>query len=116
MEGKLDLLVYSDSVSSNNPQEKKIDEKNDLSDNTVDQWQTLEIDISDGVSDQAINFNGITADKFYLKSDQSISIKLNGSGDAIACSGLIYMECTVSSLTISNSSGSSANITIAVGA
>jgi hypothetical protein len=115
LEGKLSLLVYSDTISSNNPQKRLIDVDENLADSTVDQWETLYIQIADAVADQSIDLNSITGDKFYLKADQTISIKLNGSSDALS-GNLFYMQATVSSLSISNSSGSTANITIAVGA
>ena len=112
--GQLSILVYSDASASNNPQKRLADIKEVLSDSSVNQWETLHLQVATAVVDQVVALNGITADKFYLKSDQNISIKLNTSTVALAGT-LFYMECAVSAIKISNASGQTANIEICLG-
>lgn len=115
LEGKLELLVYSDSTASNSPQKRMIDVNESLSDSSVNQWETLRLQVANLVVDQAIAMNNIVADKLYLKSDQTVSIKVNGSATPLS-GKLFYMECAVSSLSVSNSSGAIANLEIGFGA
>lgn len=115
--GKLEILVDNDDQVSNNPQKRIQDSKVVLEDSTISQWQSKLLNIADAVVDQAIGFDGISAEFLFILSDQQISIKLNGSSDPITLyPGFPFvMKGDITSLLISNSSGSSAEIEIGLG-
>lgn len=74
----------------------------------------LELEVVTGTVDGAVSFGGVTtADMVYVESDQNISFKLSGGSDSIAVDAnkfsLLY-GTSATSLTISNSSGSTANV------
>jgi hypothetical protein len=113
--GKLKVLVYSDTEASNYPLSKLTDIEEVLSDTSIAQWEPLLIQIADSTTDQAINFNNISTPEYLLLlSDQQVSIKINGSS-AILTKKLYLEGTSLSSLSVSNSSGSVANIRLALG-
>ena len=74
---------------------------------------------ADGITDSAISFGTITKAKlFILRSDQDVSLKLNGSVTATPAMKLMVLiadETTgITSATISNASGSSASVEILI--
>lgn len=115
LEGKLEVLVYTDNEATNNPQSRIMDIEETLSDDTVSQFQPLLIEIPDGASDQVINLNGIEPDKLLILSDKEISIKINGSSTAIAVKKLFLDETNITSLSVSNSSGETATVRLGLG-
>lgn len=83
------------------------------------------ITLADGVTDQAINFVGAdgltTAKALMIKTDQPITAKLNGSSTAIPIghaadepATLMIDATTITSLSLSNASGNTANIIISL--
>ncbi len=83
---------------------------------SVNETTSQTIQILDAVTDQSINLGGVaTTEVFLLETDQEITIKLNGSSDAITIDSFIALGGTVTALTISNASGSTANVTIKAG-
>ena len=117
LSGKLELLVYNDAQASNNPQERVQDSKFVLSDTSIAQWESKLLTIADGAVDQAIAFDSIASEYLMILSDKEISIKLNGSADAItlAADFPFLMKGSVSSLSISNGSGEDAQVAISIG-
>jgi hypothetical protein len=71
---------------------------------------------ADGVADAAVAFGGVTtATLFYLKGDQALTYKLNGSATAMALLAnkpLFLGGAAITAATISNASGSTANIVV----
>lgn len=115
MSTRIKVLVYTDPTPTNNPKQKLIDIDETTSDTTVDQYQPLLIKIADATVDQAIALNGIVGEKLVLTSDQTISIKLNGSGTAIQTTLLVLDGANITSLSVSNASGAEANVTLGIG-
>lgn len=74
------------------------------------------IAVATGTSNQSIDFGGVTtADIVYIKSDQGITYKVNGGSDSNTLDAgkpVIYAGTAVTGLTVSNSSGATANILI----
>ena len=81
-------------------------------------WTELTRDrlaVADGVSDQALNLGGCaSADILCIMTDQEISIKLDGSGDAITIASVFISSGGHTAVTISNASGSVAIVDILV--
>lgn len=79
----------------------------------VTDYAANEIQIADAVSDQSILPTGIsTVTAIILYSDQTISFKLNG-GAAVTLTAKGYLaliDTSVTAFTVSNSSGSTANV------
>lgn len=113
--GSLGFRVYTDDLATNNPKCRIFDIDKSFSDDTVSEFQPLLIQISDGTTDQTVNLNGLTGDKFVLISDQTISVKINGSVTPIQCKTLFLDGGAITSLTISNSSGTDAEVVIGLG-
>lgn len=82
----------------------------------VDEYNTRRYEVADSTSDESINFAGLTtATAVLLRSDQTVSFKINGGDTAIqlTANGLfVLFNTSITSLTISNSSGSTANVTV----
>lgn len=109
------VRVFTDELATNNPKCRVFDIDKSFSDDTVSQFQPLLLTIADGTVDQAVGLNGLTGEKFVLISDQTISVKLNGSSDAIQCTTLMLDGGAITSLSISNSSGETAEVTLGLG-
>lgn len=81
---------------------------------TESTWQ--EIVVADAASDSQLNFGGVTtADVFYLKSDQALTLNINSStGTDITVDAnkpFFSAGCAITALYLSNASGSNANVT-----
>lgn len=73
----------------------------------------LDYAIADQVSDQSVGLGPIAAADFMLLiSDRQVSVKINGALAAVACKQLVLTGSNVSSLSISNASGGTANLRI----
>lgn len=80
---------------------------------TESTWQ--EIVVATATTDAALNFGGVTtADVFYLKSDQAITLNLqadSGTDIPVDANKPVFISGTaITAAYVSNSSGSSANI------
>lgn len=115
LNGRVKMLVYTDAVATNNPKSRIIDIDESFSDVTIDQFQPLLLQIPNGAVDQAVQLNGIEGEKLVLLSDQTISVKLNGSATAIQCKMLVLDGAAVTSLTVSNASGQVATVRLGLG-
>jgi len=115
LEGSIDLLVYSDDEVTNDPQKRIFDYTEELSQTDILNFQSKKLQIADSVVDQVIEFDSIVPTLLFIFTDQEISIKLNGGSD-ITLSSFFTISSNITSLSISNSSGSTANTTIAFGA
>ena len=83
------------------------------------EYTLQEIVIATASTDTAINFGGVTtADVVYIKSDQTITINIDSNtGTDITLDAnkpLLLTGTAITALYVSNASGSSANITIAL--
>lgn len=73
------------------------------------------ITIATGVSDQAVGLGGCaSADMLCIITDQEVSIKLDGSSDAITIESVFISSGKHTAVTISNASGSTATVDILV--
>ena len=77
-------------------------------------WRTYLV--ADATSDESVDLAGIaTVDVFLITADQDITYKLNGSSDAITldANGVhILFGTSITAVTVSNASGSTANVTV----
>jgi hypothetical protein len=84
--------------------------------NSVDEWSYRQYEVADETEDETINLTGIAAvDIFYIESDQAVTIKINGSSDSItidANAPYLTMGTNITAATISNESGSTADVKI----
>ena len=106
----LAFLVANDSDKRG----KKIDVLDtDTDSTTYSVVSSNRIDTANGATDEALAFSGVSSAKlFYLKSSEDITIKLNGSSDALSIRKdlPVFLPATVTACTVTNSSGSTANI------
>ena len=76
------------------------------------------IQVANATTDSALSFGGVTtADVFYIASDQQITYKLSGGATAatLDANGLHLLYGTaVTACTVTNASGSTANLVYAV--
>lgn len=104
------VLVADDSDSTN----AKLNTNDSFTDSTTyTEVTSNRIVIADGASDEALSFVGVSSGKlFYFKSDQAVSIKLNGSSSALSITANqpALLPATVTACTVSNSSGTAANV------
>lgn len=102
------LSVTQETIDANNA---VIDSKAyDISKSTTETTRGTII-IADAASDQALNLGGVASATYTrLNTDQTITIKLNGSSDAITVTDQFILVGTVTAVTVSNASGSDANL------
>lgn len=71
------------------------------------------IAVATGVSDQVLNLGGCaSADILCIMTDEEVSIKLDGSSDAITIGSVFISSGGHTAATISNASGSTATVDI----
>lgn len=112
----LDFLSYEGTLT-NNPQDavaikRKVEESN------VSEVTRLQSSIAPATVDQAITLPDATSDYLLLFIDRQISIKLNGSSDALVLkpkvagtkTPVFMMRGDITGLTISNAGADAANI------
>jgi len=112
----LDFLSYEGTLT-NNPQDavaikRKVEESN------VSEVTRLQSSIAPATVDQAITLPDATSDYLLLFIDRQISIKLNGSSDALVLkpkvagtkTPVFMMRGDITGLTISNAGAEAANI------
>lgn len=114
----VDFLSYVGNLTNNPTDSIKI--KNIVEESTVTEiFRRLE-SIADSIVDQTIPLPDASTDYLLIFVDQDVSIKLNGSSDPIVLKAktagtkafVFGMRGTISALTISNASGSAANIDV----
>lgn len=114
----VDFLSYEGTLTNNPADATQIKKKVEESDVTeVSRFQSV---ISDGTTDQAIALPDAATDYLLIFTDREVSIKLNGSSDALVLrprangtkTPVFVMRGTISALSISNASGGDANVDI----
>jgi len=86
-----------------------------FSDEEHDEAQQHYEEVANGAVDQVINLGPLTTVEILaLSSDQSITLKINGSVTAVGVKGLLVWGGNITALTVSNASGSQANIEMAM--
>jgi len=71
------------------------------------------VEVATGVTDQIIGLGGLsTVQALLIISDQAISIKLNDFTPAILTKQLLLTGLTVTSIKVSNASGTQANVRV----
>lgn len=112
-----DLLIHNDTSQTNDPKDASkiqlLTEESNLS-----ACSRQKISVADAVTDQTINLADASTEYLLIYVDQEITIKLNGSGDALTLTPstagkktLCFLQRgTITSLTVSNASGSAVNI------
>ena len=114
-----DFQAYSDLKQTNDP--KDIDRiKINLEESSFSVLNRQKIQIADSTVDQAISIAAANSEYLLIYTDQEISIKMDGSSDSrtlkpktAGTKAFVYMERgDVTSMTVSNASGSTANMDI----
>lgn len=116
----IDFLAYDNTEPTNDPADAvKIKKRMQFTD--VDEVSRLfPTKVADGTTDQAIPLPDASSDLLIILTDQTISIKLNGSSDAQTLkpktagkkTPVLVQLGTITGLTLSNASGSTANVDI----
>lgn len=117
LQGLIELLVYSDTDITNNPQLRNFDQRRVLSDDSISSFPSPNlVAIPDATVDKVIDFHSITAEYLFIFTDQEITIKINGGSESFKISEFIAWKGEFTALSISNASGAVANVTIGFGA
>ena len=124
MSNKLKLLVdfnaYTSKNQTNDPSDDSTRVKVSLQESSFTELCRKQIQIADAIVDQSITLADADCDYLLVFCDQEITIKINGSSDAITikpkAAGLkimgLMLRGTVTALSISNASGSAVNMDI----
>lgn len=115
-----DLLSYEGAATNDPADAVKI--KNKINETQITSLSRQQLQILTATVDQAIALPDPNSDYLIILTDQDISIKLNGSStvQALPARGnnlktlVLYVRGPVTSLTMSNSSGKTANVDILV--
>lgn len=111
------LTQYDGQVTQNDPVDS-IQVSNSIQQKTITDINRLKIVIPNATSNQSISLSSSSTNYLAISTDQTITVVINGSNTPLTLSPLVagtktlafYQKGTVASLTISNSSGSIANI------
>ena len=114
----LDFLSYDGTLTNDPADSNRI--KNKIEEENISKDNRQQLIIPNLTVDQAITLPDASCDYLLLFVDREVSIKLNGSSDAIAVkprangkkSFAFYSKGTISSLSISNASGDACNVDI----
>ena len=116
----IDLLAYNNEIPTNDPADGlKI--KNQVEEENVSEiTRHFPKIIQNGASDEEISLPDSNTDYLLMFTDQEVSIKLNGSADAIILQPILagvktpvmLLRGDITGLTMSNSSGQDANVDI----
>jgi hypothetical protein len=102
------LLLRRAGISAN-----LLSEQSELLDQDFDEQTVQGVEVANGAVDQAISLGGVTtASLLLLISDQAVSVKVNGAAAGIACRTLLLTGAAATSLSVSNSSGATANVRV----
>jgi hypothetical protein len=116
----IDFLIFNNTLSTNDPADRiEVKEKVEESSLTAT-TRHFPIVIADSTTDQAIGLPDSPTDYLLILTDQEISIKINGSSDAMTLKPKIAGKRTpvfmfrgsLTGLSVSNSSGNSANLDV----
>ncbi len=114
----IDLLAYEGAATNNPADAVKI--RNKVQETAIIDLNRYQFSIADLAADQAISLPADEALYTVILVDREVSIKLNGSSDALTLTPrangtktwVFFTRGTVTGLTVSNSSGATANIDI----
>lgn len=117
---KIELAVETIEDNNSNSPTNICKSSATVSETSTSKSRNIKEIITDSTVDQVINIPESNTEYLVIFSDQNISIKLNGSSDSIALNVKVPGKKTpvfmnrgdIDSLTISNSSGSSANLEV----
>jgi hypothetical protein len=113
-------FLAQDSTSTSNDPSDAIRINRNIQENFTDAARTFPISVPNLAVDQAVPLSSASVDYLIIHVDQQVSIKLNGSGSSLTLhpisSGVktpvFLMRGSISSLTVSNSSGQAANLDV----
>jgi hypothetical protein len=113
------LSQYEGQSFQNNP-EDAILFKNKIQHTSVSNSSRVQQAVANGASNQAITLVNNTADYTAIATDQTVTIKVNGSATAMTLTPraagtktfAFYVKGQITALTVSNASGSTANLDI----
>lgn len=116
----IDFLAYSSDKPTNDPSNDSTKAKLSVEESSFTELCRKQIDIADLTVDQTITLADANSDYLLIFTNQIITIKLNGSADAITIKPLIagtktfgmMLRGDVTGLTVSNSSGNTASIDV----
>lgn len=114
---QLKFLSYDSSAESNDPADA-IKLSNKIQESSVTEVFRIQTQVADSTTDQAVTLPDVATDYLIILSDREISVKLNGSSDSQVLKPktpgkkclVLMIRGTVSGLSISNASGSPANL------
>lgn len=107
-----DLTLQVTVAKVSTPTTNFISEALALADQAYDESHSSYEEVANGATDQAISLGGLTtAQVVYIASDQTVSFKINGS-IAIVAKQVFLIGAAVTSLSVSNASGSQANLDV----
>lgn len=73
------------------------------------------LSVPTATTDLSISLGGCSAgDLVFIKTDQTISIKISGGAEAITVQSICVLSAGISALTISNASGATATVDILI--
>lgn len=116
----VDFIAYTTSQPTNDPANDSTKIKSSVEESTFTELCRKQISIADAVVDQSITLADTNSEYLILFTDQTVTIKLNGSADAITVNpksagtktlGLM-LKGSITGLTVSNASGSAANLDV----
>lgn len=119
-------LIYSDTLSTNDPLKKNFDYKKEFNVNTISTFSEQRLTLA--VGDNTISLPATTANIIYLETDQPLSLKFNGntaddvvvspssSGNLDNTDGIFFKKGNFTSLIIKNQGSLSANCLLFIGA
>lgn len=114
----MDFLSY-DGTTTNDPADA-IKVKNKIEESDVSEVSRQQLVIADAVTDQSITLPDVSCDYLLILIDRQVSIKLNGSVDAIIlkprANGTkslgFFTKGSITELSMSNASGATAKIDV----
>jgi hypothetical protein len=71
--------------------------------------------VEDGTTDLSISLYATEPSHVFILTDQAISVKLSGAATGIEVTGMFYLQGNVDAISVSNASGTDANVVIAFG-
>ena len=85
----------------------------EVQDEAHDEAKSEFMEVANGSTDLAVPLGGLTTVKALLIiSNQDVSFKINGGNTGVQVKTLFLRDCAVTALTVSNASGSTADVRI----
>lgn len=111
-------FLAGDDLNTNNP--KNVDSLKSIVEQDYSELCRKQIKVADATVDQSITLADASSEYLAIMCDQEITIKLNGSSDAMTLtprlagtkSIVFVMKGTITALTVSNASGSECNMDV----